>query len=268
MIDRERHVLAGSLGPRGDDVDRAAERVLDDRLEAGLARERLVERALEPVEAVVVRPGEPEHVRGDGTLRIRAQLLRVEPEPRNLALVQSRGLGGIGLAGDVDEALAPVLQHRIELVGVEPEGLPGEDCGALGIDDVPRIGIDRRRLLADRERLAGAVVDRAPSGRDLDRLAVLGDRHRREPIVLRGLEPRRAGQRNDEDERKSRQQQANPVIRLPAARLAFHLPSRTYVVVNPSAAWRPSFDFAASSIRTLADALESCERRSALSAFS
>ena len=48
------------------------ERVLDDRLEAGPAGERLVERALEPVEAVVVGPGEAEHVRGNGPLRVRA----------------------------------------------------------------------------------------------------------------------------------------------------------------------------------------------------
>ncbi len=131
MVDRERHVLAGPLGPRGDDVDRAAERILDDRLEAGPARERLVERALEPVEAVVVRAGEAEDVRGDRALRIGAQLLRVEPEPGDLALVQRLGLGGIGLAGDVDEALGPVLQQGIELVGVEAERLAGGDCGAL-----------------------------------------------------------------------------------------------------------------------------------------
>ena len=227
MVDRERHVLAGALGPRGDDVDRAAERILDDRLEAGPARERLVERALEPVEAVVVRTGEAEDVRGDRALRIGAQLLRVEPEPGDLALVQRLRLGRIGLAGDVDEALGPVLQRGIELVGVEAERLAGDDCGALRIDDVPRVGVDRRRLLADRERLAGAVVDRAPPGRNLDRLAVLGDRHRREAIVLRALEPGRAGERDDEDERKSGEQQANPVVRLPSARLASHLPSRT-----------------------------------------
>ena len=120
--------------------------------------------------------------------------------------------------------------------------MPATTAARCGVDDVPRVGVDGRRLLADRERLAGAVVDRAPPGRDLDRLAVLGDRHRGEPIVLRALQPGRPGERDDEDEREGGEQQADPVVRLPSARLALHLPSRTYVVVSGSAAWRPSFD--------------------------
>ena len=82
VVDRQVTLRPGRSALRGDDVDRPAERVLDDRLEAGPAGERLVERALEPVEAVVVGAREAEHVRGDGSLRVGAQLLRVEAEAR------------------------------------------------------------------------------------------------------------------------------------------------------------------------------------------
>ena len=202
MVDRQCHVPPGPLGLRGDDVDRSAEWILDDRFEARPARERLVERALEPVEAVVVGAGETEDVRGNRPLRICAQLLGVEAEPGDLPLAQLLGLGRVGFACDVDESLRPVLQRWVERVGVETECLPHDHGGALGVGDVARVRVYRRRLLADRKGLTRAVVDRTSARWHLDRLAVLGARHLREPVVLGALHPGGAADRDDEEEPK------------------------------------------------------------------
>ena len=65
-----------------------ADGVLDDRLAPGPARELLVERELEPREAVVVDARVAEHLRRDRALRIEAPLLRVEAEARQVPLLQ------------------------------------------------------------------------------------------------------------------------------------------------------------------------------------
>ena len=79
----------------------------------------------------------------------------------DVPLAQQGGLRRVCLAGDVDETLAPVLQLRVEGVCIEAERLADDDGGTLGIGDVARVGVDGCRLLPDRERLTGAVVDRA-----------------------------------------------------------------------------------------------------------
>ena len=173
---------------------------------------------------MVVRAGEAEHVRGDLPLRIGSQLLRVEPDPRQIALREGVGLDGVGLPGDVDEPLRAILQDRVELVRIEAERLADDDGRTLGVDDVAGVRVDRGRLLADREWLSGAVVDRSAAGRDLDRLAVLRRRHRRVAVVLRGLHVGGAGDGDEEEESEREEKQANAVIRAPLSHFA---PSRT-----------------------------------------
>ena len=80
MVDRQVDVAAVPLGRRADDVDRTAERILDDRLPAGRTGQRAVEPELEPGESVVVDAGVAEHLRGDRALRIRPPLLGREAE--------------------------------------------------------------------------------------------------------------------------------------------------------------------------------------------
>ena len=76
-----RTLRPGRLGLGLDDVERAPERVLDDRLAPGLAGERALERALESLEALVVEPRVAEHLRRDRALRVVAKLLGIEAEP-------------------------------------------------------------------------------------------------------------------------------------------------------------------------------------------
>ena len=123
MVERQDDVAPRPLAPRRHDVDRAARRIADDDLEPGPSGERLVERALEAVEAAVVGAGEPEHVRRDAPLRVRPPLLGVEAEAGDAHLLQRLRLDGVGLPLDEDEALRPVAQGRIELVRVELERL-------------------------------------------------------------------------------------------------------------------------------------------------
>ena len=64
VVEGEEDVVARPLGLDLDDVDRAADRVADDRLAARPADELAVEALLEPVETVVVDAREAEHLRG------------------------------------------------------------------------------------------------------------------------------------------------------------------------------------------------------------
>src|SRR5207253_3255528 len=131
--------------------------VLHDRLAAGLARQGAVELQLRPGEAAVVDPGEAEHLRGEPALRIRAPLLWIEAEASDALLLQ-RGRGDrVGLPLHVDEAEALVGEPRLERRGVDAERAAGGERGGARVDDLPRVGVDRRRLLADRERGAQAV---------------------------------------------------------------------------------------------------------------
>ena len=82
------------------------------------------------------------------------------------------------------------------------------------VPDLLRVGVDRRRLLADRELDAGAVVDRAAAGGDLLDLLVLGVRERGEVAGVDALEPERAHEHGREGEPEDREEQANPPVGL------------------------------------------------------
>ena len=163
MVDRELDVPARPFRPGGDDLDRAAERVANDRLAAGAPRQGLVERPLEPFEAPVVDAGVAEDVCADPALWVGPQLLDVEPEPRDLLPLELRRLERVGLAEHVDEPCRAVGEQRVELVGVEIECLAGGDSCRLGIPHEPRIRVHGRRLLADceGEPVRSKIVPRA-----------------------------------------------------------------------------------------------------------
>ena len=81
-------------------------------------------------------------------------------------------------------------------------------------DDLLRVGVDRRRLLADRELDARRVEDRAAARRDDDRLAVLALGHLPERRSVDPLQPDGAPERADEDESEDREQEANAPVGL------------------------------------------------------
>ena len=87
----------------------------------GLPGERPVERALEPLEALVVEARVAEHLRGDRPLRVEAQLLRVEAEAGEVERLQDLRLARVRLARDVDEAPRAVDERRVQRRRVEPE---------------------------------------------------------------------------------------------------------------------------------------------------
>ena len=122
-VDREPHVLARGLLLRLDDVESAAERILDDRLTARLARECPLERPLQPFETLVVEAGKAEDLGRDRSLRVEAELLRIEPETGVAELLELLGLARIRLPLDVHEASRAVGQRRIENRRIGPEDL-------------------------------------------------------------------------------------------------------------------------------------------------
>src|SRR5205814_1086651 len=86
-------------------VDSAAAttRILDDRLLARMAGQRVVELELEAGEPVPVDADVPEHLCADRALRIAPAFLGIEAEARELEVLQGLGLRGIRLPLDVDE---------------------------------------------------------------------------------------------------------------------------------------------------------------------
>ena len=217
VVDREEDVVARPLRLRRDHVDHAAGRVGDRRLAARLADQLLVERALEAFEAVVVDAGEAEHVRGDSSLRVVALLLGVEAEPGQVLLLELRGLRRIGLPLDVDEVARSVGEQRVERIRVDAERLRGGERDASRLLHEPRVGVHRRRLLADRERLAGPVVDRAAAGGDLGRVLLLARRDALERRRLDALQPDRPAERAGEDEREETEEKADAAVGGPLA---------------------------------------------------
>ena len=256
VVEREEDVVSLPLRPGRDHVDDAAGRVGDRRLAARLADQLLVERALEAFEAVVVDPGVAEHVRRDSPLRVVAELFGVVAEPGEPQLLERGGLRRVGLPLHVDEVARPVGEQRVERLGVDAERLRGRQRDPPRLAHEPRVGVHGRRLLADRQRLAGAVEDRAAPGRDLGRLLVLTSR---DPLQRRGLDrlqPDRAPERGCEDECEETEQEADAAVGRPLA----HLPggaSCTCSVRAGSARTSPSRVLACASIRAFAEALES-----------
>jgi len=97
------------------------EGIPDERLASGLSRERPVQRELEAREPMVVDARVAEYLRGDRVLRVEAAFLRIETEPRDVEALQPRRSRRIGLAFDVDEAVRPVGDSRVDLLRVQPE---------------------------------------------------------------------------------------------------------------------------------------------------
>ena len=153
VVDRQEDVVARPLRLRRDHVDHAAARIADRRLAAGLADERLVERALEPFEAVVVDPRVAEHLRGDAALRVVAQLLGVEPEPGQVELLQRRRLRRVGLPLDVDEVVRAVGE-RPGRASRRRRRAPWRRRARRGGDPSPRADRRRRSSPARRSRAA------------------------------------------------------------------------------------------------------------------
>ena len=94
----------------------------------------LVELELEAREAAVVDAGVAEHLRGDRALRVGAPLLADRSRSPGRLPLQRGGLRRVGLARDVDEALRPVGEQRVE------RGLRRARACARSRDARPRAG--------------------------------------------------------------------------------------------------------------------------------
>ena len=215
VVDRQRDVLALPHRRRRDDVDRPAEGVLDDRLRAGLAGQPLVQLQLQAREPVVVDARVAEHLRRDGVLRVGAALLAVGVEARDVLAGERRRLGGVALPAHVDERLRPVGEQLVQAVRLHeppPERLLRCQRGRARIDDLTRVGVDGRRLLAERELEAGAVEERPAARRQDLRVAVLGERELRQRRGADALQPEGADEDRAEGDEKGQEQEADPAV--------------------------------------------------------
>src|SRR5256886_15460433 len=139
------------------------------------------------------------------TTLFRSLLLRIEAEAGQVPLAQPLGAHRVGLPLDVDEAVRAVAELGGKRDRVEPQD-PRRDRGlAVRVAHLQRVGADRRRLLADRELQAAAVVDRPARGRKRHVLAVLA---RGQAAVRTGayaLQPRGPQERDPEQEPEARE---------------------------------------------------------------
>ena len=151
MVDGRVDVLAVLDRLLVDHVEQPPERVAHDRLPAVLAGEHVVVGELQPRQPVVVDACETDHGGRDLPLRIDTPLLAVEPEARDVALLEDLCLLGVRLTLHVDEALRTVGDRREHGVRIETEIAGDHRCGLTGRRDLLRVRIDGRRLLANGE---------------------------------------------------------------------------------------------------------------------
>src|SRR5439155_25821844 len=132
-------------------------------------------------------------------------------------------------------------------------------------DDLARVRIDGRRLLADRELDTRAIEDRPAARGDRDRLAVLPLGRASKRGRLDALQPRGARQRRGEDENEDREEQADAPVGL---LLGLHFARSTYPYPDGSWYCSPNCRPACVSMRPARSLLESSDRSAAFSARS
>ena len=212
MIERQRDVEPGHLGPVVADVDHVTARILDQRLMPGPSGELVVEPELEAREALVVDADIPQHLRAHGMLRVPATLVGDEAEPRDPLLREQRGLAGVRLSREVDEPARPVGELRIQRVRIEREHLRDFLRDASRLPDLHRVRINRRRALAERDADAGAVEDRSAARRDDDLLAVLREAEPGERLGPDPLKPGRAQEEAGETDDQRDEEEPDPSV--------------------------------------------------------
>ena len=243
MVEREEDVLARPLRHRAHDVEHTAERILHEGLAARPSCEIAVELELEAGEAAVVCSGVAEHLRGHSTLRVHAALLRDESEPGEMLLLERLRVLRICLPLDVDEPLRLVDQLRVEGISVDVQRVRSRDRDSTGVAHLLRVGVDGRRLLADRKLDAHAVEQRSSPGSNRDRLVLLARRALGEALRAYRLEPHRPRQRDGEDGEQKPEEKTDAAIRL--APRAVHGVTSTKWVCSEDAGWTPSRSAAA-----------------------
>jgi hypothetical protein len=110
----------------------------------------------------------------------------------------------------------PVGDPLVDLFRVQPQDACDDRRDLGRVANLQRVGVDRHRLLTDRELDSRAVVDRAAVGRDVDGLPVLAGRHLAQRLRANPLEPDRTKQRGAEDDREDCEEKADPAVRDPA----------------------------------------------------
>ena len=200
MVDRQEHVAPRPLGDRLDDVQDAAERILDKRLAARFTAQQTLEAQLQACQATVVRARVAEHVRTNAALRIDAPLFRQETDAGQVASLERLCYLRICLPLDVDEALRLVEQLRVEHIGIDAQRLCGCQRNDAWARDVPRVGVHRDGFLPDRELHTHAVDDCSPPGGDRHGFVLLARGALAEIGGSYRLQPCRTGEREPEDE--------------------------------------------------------------------
>ena len=180
------------------ELERVAERVLDQAALAVVAAQVGVEPVLEAGEAGAVGADVAEQLGGHPRARVLAVVLRDELEALDPELARALGAAHRDLLGEVDEArvapdelLEDVVLGLAQRVGELARGLAG------AVDQVRRGG-DRHRGVGDRELVAVGVGDRAAPGGDVDVVLLLRDRGGLERVRAHEAEPARAARREQQ----------------------------------------------------------------------
>ncbi len=187
-----------------------------------MTRELVVVLELEAAEPVVVDAGVADNLCGDAVLRVRPELLRIGEHADEPLLQEEAGLRRVGEALDVDELALLVQELRVQRVAVDPEDLVRGERDPARIPHLGRVGVDRRRLLADRELDPGPVEDRPAAGWNRLGLLVLALRKLREVRRLHALKPERPREHRQECEGEDGEQQPDPPVRLLLAHRGGH----------------------------------------------
>jgi hypothetical protein len=171
--------------------------------------EVLLLRLLDAGEAVAVGPDRADELRRERPVRVAAAVLGGDRDAREVELADGLALASLDLAGEVDEALAPVGELAEELVERHAER-GGEAVGrGRGVRDLLGVGGDRGGVLGHGQLAAVAVHDRAAPGGDHDLLDLLLGGAAAEAVALDPDEPGGAEAGEDEEDEEEPEEQTD-----------------------------------------------------------
>ena len=196
-------------------LDRLAERVLDEAPLAVLAAQQPVERVLEARQARALGADAAEQLGGEEVARVGAARLGDELEALDLHPLDAPGADRRHAAGEVGEAGVAAGELAQQRVLGDAQRL-GELGGELGrVLDQVRRGGDRHRGLGDGELDPVAVGDRAAAGGDLDLRLLLGRGGLAQRVGAHDAEPAGADAGEGQHAQEDREEEADPPLDQP-----------------------------------------------------
>ena len=189
-IDGQHHVAAGWCSARRPRLSMAMSRPSASRIpctDDDVPRSCLIQRQLDPVQAVPLRARVPHDRRRQRPVGIEAARLARERDAGQPQRLHRRHLVGRHLALDPGEE-PPLPELLLQVGAVEPQDARQPARGVARVGELARVAVDRIDVGRRRQLGAVAVEDAAAARRQLDLAQVLLFRHAAQPVRVAHLQ--------------------------------------------------------------------------------